>query len=258
MRAPITKCAQIALGVLLLATTNLWAQSVVANKHSPVVYSPTSDTDSLLSRYSEVHSKPNAYWQLTDEEWERYQSLNKNSPWAQWRNNASPLAILAHYAPTVEERRRYARIEAELDTWRQYRVTEFQTLYDKERQIVHERYVEWIEKRLPTLSTIKPYEKLRLFVQVGTCDAHCRSLVSRVLKTQAKVDIYLTGATNDEEIFLWAETAGIPVERVKTKEITLNHDGGVFQLVTKGLGIPAPKLPGLFRQVAGGDQVVAI
>jgi integrating conjugative element protein (TIGR03759 family) len=82
--------------------------------------------------------------------------------------------------------------------------------------------------------------------------------MSRVLKTQAKLDVYISGAKSDEDIFRWAESAGIPVERVRTKEITLNHDNGVFQLVTSGLGIPAPKLPGLFRQIAGGDQVVAI
>lgn len=223
-----------------------------------VVYKPTTSTESLMERYSQYHSQPNEYWQLTKEEWSRYEELKKNSPWAQWDNNSSPLAILAHYSESIEEKRRYARIEAELDTWRQYRIVEYQALYDKERSIVHERYVEWIQKRLPTLSTIKPYEKLRLFVQVGECDIHCRSLVTRVLKTQAKVDIYISGAKTDEQIFKWAESAGIPVERVKTKEITLNHDGGVFSLVTGTLAIPAPKLPSLFRQVAGGDQIVAI
>lgn len=226
--------------------------------NAPVVYKPTTSTESLLDRYSQVHTQPNEFWQLTTEEWSLYETLKKNSPWALWDNNASPLAILAHYAESPEEKRRYARIEAELDTWRQYRVTEFQTLYDKERSIVHERYVEWIQKRLPTLATIKPYEKLRLFIQVGSCDVHCRSLMSRVLKTQAKVDIFVLGATTDEQIFKWAESAGVPVERVKTKEITLNHDKGVFSLVTGSLGIPTPKLPSLFRQIAGGDQIVAI
>lgn len=226
--------------------------------HAPVVYKPTTSTESLLDRYSQFHSQPNEYWQLTTEEWSRYETLKKNSPWAVWRNNSSPLAILAHYSESIEEKRRFARIEAELDTWRQYRVVEFQALYDKERSIVHERYVEWIQKRLPTLATIKPYEKLRLFVQAGHCDVHCRSLMTRILKTQAKVDIFVVGAKTDDQIFAWAESAGVPIERVKTKEITLNHDKDVFSLVTGSLGIPAPKLPSLFRQIAGGDQIVAI
>jgi len=244
---------------LCLVTAGIpYAMAAEGFNHAPVMYKPTTSTESLLDRYSQFHSQPNEYWQLTTEEWSRYETLKKNSPWAVWRNNSSPLAILAHYSESIEEKRRYARIEAELDTWRQYRVVEFQALYDKERSIVHERYVEWIQKRLPTLATIKPYEKLRLFVQAGDCDVHCRSLMTRVLRTQAKVDIFVLGAKTDEQIFTWAESAGVPVERVKTKEITLNHDKDVFSLVTRSLGIPAPKLPSLFRQIAGGDQIVAI
>lgn len=245
--------------IVVMAIANIaQPQELSSATDVQVAFTPSANTESLMERYSQVHSKPNQYWQLTNEEWMRYESIKKNSPWAQWRNNASPLALLSHYANSPEEKRRYARIEAELDTWRQYSVTEFQTLYDKERNIVHTRYAEWIQKRQPTLAAIKPYDKLRLFVQVGECNAHCRSLMGRVLKTQAKVDIYVTGAKTDESIFQWAESAGIPVERVKTKEITLNHDNGVFQLVTGSLQLPAPKLPALFRQVGGADQVVAI
>jgi len=234
------------------------AQLLAGSTEKPVLYTPTQTTESLMERYSQVHSKPNEYWQLTNEEWARYESIKKNSPWAEWRNNASPLALLSHYATNVEEKRRYARIEAELDTWRQYSVTEFQMLYDKERDIVHARYKEWIEKRQPTLASIKPYDRLRLFIQAGDCDAHCRSLVGRVLKTQAKVDIYVTGAKTDTAIFQWAEFANIPIERVKTKEITLNHDNGVFKLVTENLGLPASRLPALFRQLGHTDQVIPI
>ena len=257
----LTACESLILRLAVSVSLTVGACSALANDqldHSPVVYKPTTSTESLLDRYSQVHTQPNEFWQLTTEEWSRYETLKKNSPWALWDNNSSPLAILAHYSESIEEKRRYARIEAELDTWRQYRVVEFQALYDKERSIVHERYVEWIQKRLPTLASIKPYEKLRLFVQAGHCDVHCRSLMTRVIRTQAKVDIFVLGANTDEQIFTWAESAGVPVERVKTKEITLNHDKGVFSLVTGSLGIPAPKLPSLFRQIAGGDQIVAI
>jgi integrating conjugative element protein (TIGR03759 family) len=246
------------MALALACAASAHAQLLESVREQQVTYTPTTSTESLLERYSQFRSSPNEYWQLTKEEWSRYESLLKNSPWAQWRNNASPLAILAHYAQDPEEKRRYARIEAELDTWRQYSVTEFQTLYDKERSIVHARYEEWFQKRRPTLASIKPHDKLRLFVQAGDCDAHCRALVNRVISSQAKIDIYVLGALTDEAIFKWAESAGVPVERVKTKEITLNHDGGVFKLVTGNLGIPASKLPGLFRQVGGSDQVVAI
>ncbi|QEY16070.1 hypothetical protein D0C16_08785 [Cellvibrio sp. KY-GH-1] len=246
---------------IISAGAMLYAVAVSAQllPQTPIVYTPTTTTESLLSRYSQMHSKPNAYWQLTDEEWAKYQALKEKSPWSVWESHATPLSMLAYYAPSIEEKRRYARIEAELDVWRQFSVTEFQLLYDKERKIVQERYVEYMEKRMPTLGTLRPYDKLRLFVEAGECNTHCRSLVSRVLKTQAKVDVFVVGANDDQVIFKWAESAGIPVERVKTKEVTLNHDNGLFKIISTNGVMTVPKLPALFKQTAGGgNQVVAI
>lgn len=225
---------------------------------SPLIYKPISSTEELLTHYSEVHTKPNEYWQLTDQEWNLYKNLKANSPWAFWENHSSPLAMLAFYSNSMEEKRRYARIEAELDTWRQFSVTEYQSLYDKEREIVHKRYVEFIQKDKPTIGSIKAYDKLRLFVNVGACDEHCRSLVSRVLKTQAKTDIYIIGAKSDEDIFKWAEAGGIPVDRVKTKEVTLNHENGLLKIISNNAGIGIPQIPALFKQITNGDQLVAI
>jgi integrating conjugative element protein (TIGR03759 family) len=252
------RCPAVCI-ILAGAILNAVTASAQLLPQTPIVYTPTTTTESLLSRYSQVHTKPNAYWQLTDEEWKTYQALKEMSPWSVWENHATPLAILSYYATSIEEKRRYARIEAELDVWRQFSVTEFQLLYDKERKIVQERYVEYMEKRMPTLATLRPYDKLRLFVNAGDCDTHCRSLVSRVLKTQAKIDVFVIGANSDEVIFKWAESASIPVERVKTKEVTLNHDNGLFKIVSTSGVMTTPKLPALFIQTAGGgNQVVAI
>lgn len=224
-----------------------------------VQFEPSDSTEELLDKYSEVHAAPNAYWQLTQEEWERYETLKENSPWAAWSNDASPLAILSYYATSFDEKRRYARIEAELDTWRQHSVTQFQTLYDKERTIVHTRYVEFIENRRPTMATLQPQDRLRLFVRAGRCDAQCRPIIARILASQAKTDIYVMGATTPEEIFEWAESASIPVERVKTKEITLNHEAGLLKHAAIEAGIPMPRVPSLFkRNAAGKNQSIPI
>lgn len=225
---------------------------------SQPTYKPITRTEDLLQRYSQTRAKPNEYWQLTEQEWALYTRLKAESPWAYWENHSTPTAMLAFYATSMEEKRRYARIEAELDTWRQYSVTEFQSLYDKEREIVHRRYAEFMQREKPSLGHIKPYDKLRLFVQSGNCDAHCRSLVNRVLKTQAKTDIYVIAATSDTDIFRWAESAGIPVERVKTKEITLNHENGLLKLISNNTGISTPAAPVLFKQSNNRDQLVAI
>ncbi len=222
------------------------------------IYQPTNSTDELLSRYSQVHSRQQDYWQLTDEEWSRYEEIKTKSPWASWENNASPLAILFHYATSQVDKRRYARIEAELDTWRQHAVVEFQTLYDKERAIVHQRYVDAVQHTLPTLDNIRPHDALRLFVNVDTCDPRCRSVVARAIATSARLDIYVVGAKEDDEIFRWATSAAIPIERVKTKEITLNHENNLLQIVVQQQGIPQPVLPALFKALGDQLQVVVL
>lgn len=234
-------------------------KSYTQSTNTPVVFKPSTSIESLLAKYSQVYSTPHEYWQLTEEEWSRYEEIKKNSPWASWRNNASPLAVLSHYSQSLEEKRKYARIEAELDTWRQHSIVEFQALYDKERAIVYQRYAQWIQQRTPTLATLGPHDRLRLFISAGDCTAHCRTLISKVLNSQAKVDIFIVGAKTDEAIFKWAESAGIPVERVQTKEVTLNHDNGLFKTaVIDGMGLPLKALPTLLKQSASGDQVVAI
>jgi integrating conjugative element protein (TIGR03759 family) len=234
------------------------AQVLVAPTQKDIQYSPTKTTAELLERYSRVYATPNAYWQLTEEEWARYEVIKAKSPWSVWENHASPLALLFHYASSMEEKRRYARIEAELDTWRQHTVIEFQTLYGKERAIVHARYVDAIKDSLPVLANIRPHDKLRVFFDAGNCDARCRSVVTRLLVTQAKIDIYIKGASNDEAIFAWATSASVPVERVKTKEITLNHENGLLDIVAKEAGIPFPRIPCAFKQGSSGIQVVAL
>lgn len=246
--------------LLLLSVNGAFAQTAQAPTYadSEVVYQPTNNTQELLTRYSRVHDTPNGYWQLTKEEWARYEELKATSPWSTWENNSSPLAVLSFYAESREEKRRFARIEAELDTWRQYSVTEFQTLYDKERAIVHKRYVEFVQTRQPTISSITAQDRLRLFINAGACDAFCRSVMSRVLSTQAKTDIYVIGATNDREIFSWAEAANVPVDRVKTQEITLNHAHSLLDVAAAEAGLPVPRLPVLFKKSGNTLQVVPL
>lgn len=240
--------------VCALTTVSVSAENI---SESPlVVYTPTSNTHELLNRYSQSHENANEYWQLSEEEWARYEHLKAKSPWAQWENHASPLAVLSYYSSSLNEKRKYARIEAELDTWRQNAAIEFQMLYDKERAIVHERYVEYQEAARPTLASVALKDRLKLFVQLdgGECNTHCRAAVSRVLATQAHLDIFVMGASTDADIFRWAESASIPIDRVKTKEVTLNHAGDLLTYAAQEAGIPMPRLPCLFRKDTNGKS----
>ena len=250
------KLAQYVYLLILLLTSSSASSSdlrEIWNTNIFEQFTASENTTDLLTKYSKIEGTPNQYWQLTDSEWKRYLELKANSPWSIWENNASPLAILFYYSTSMEDKRKYARIEAELDTWRQHNVAEFQTLYDRERAIVHAMYVESVKRTQPTLSNIRPQDKLRLFIEGGPCDARCRSVVNKVMLTQAKIDIYVVGAPDNDTVFSWAKSASIPVARVKTKEITLNHESGLLDAVAAQLKISKPSLPALFKQATSGD-----
>jgi integrating conjugative element protein (TIGR03759 family) len=238
---------KIMLLCLLLITTFSFAETDMRNQYS----------DWGLSRYGKSPDKAWEFWSLTEVEWARYQYLLKNSPWSTWEHNASPLQILSFYTSSKSEKRRYARIEAELDQWRQDAVSEFQTLYDRERKIVHSQYVEFISSKNNTLENISLHDKLKLFISASSCDASCRALMKRLNDTQANLDIFLLDASGkpDDVVFEWAKSANVSVERVKVKQITLNRDNGMFSIVSKEAGSAAPKLPGLFKQEADGKLV---
>ncbi len=241
----------------LIAVFALLSLSVFAEQ-SALKDSIFEDVDESLSDLSEIKPSEREYWRLTENEWARYEDLMEKSPWARWQHNASPLAILSHYAESMEEKRRYARLEAELDQWRHHVSVEFQTLYDQERAIVHARYVAAIGSRLPVIDNIRPNDKLQLYVKGGTCDARCRAIVGRVLGTAASVDIYVTNAPTEQDIFAWAESASIPIDRVRVKQVTLNFGGGVYTETARKLGISDPELPMLLKRTGSALQVIAI
>lgn len=193
------------------ATSNASTQSNSKKFLNPVIGQPAWD-----------------YWGLTESEWRRYEELKKSSPWAQWENTATPLAILAHYADP-DTRQRYARIEAELDQWRFNQTMEYQRVYNREREIVNAAYQMAWEKRAPLIGNIGTADRTLFFVPKGVCEARCIALINPLLRTGSHLDIYVVGATEESEVFSWAKSAAIPPERVQTKHVTLNFETGILK-----------------------------
>jgi len=140
--------------------------------------------------------------------------------------------VLAAYASTIAEKRRYARMEAKLDQWREDKAYTFQQIYNNEREIVFAKYRSIVKGYSPTIQNIDPGDKLAMFVDSTDCLARCNAVVSRVLQTGARVDIYMLNTQVENDIFNWAKAANVPVERVHTGQITLNFDSGVFKQVS--------------------------
>lgn len=244
----------ISVFVLLLASNNLFSEIAGDVLIVDRQYASPELVDSVFSK-SKLHSSPEEFWSLTNEEWNRYLFIKENSPWSIWENSATPLAILAHYSENIQEKVRYARIAAELDQWKQHIVTEWQQIYNNEREVVYAKYAEYIGKRIPITDNILPNDRIAFFVDYknGKCGARCAALLNKIQKTQAHIDIYLIGVTSEDEIFKWALDANISVESVRAKRVSLNYDTGQFQNASLS---PLKELPAVYLKTDNGYKEV--
>ena len=90
--------------------------------------------------------------------------------------------------------------------------------------------------------------RLALFVQ-DNCTA-CIQRVRDLQHAEKEFDLYFVGSQNDaERVRHWAILAGIDPKKVRSKQITLNHDEGRWMAL--GLG---GALPALVQEVNGRWQ----
>lgn len=216
----------IASGICIVSLMQPISLSAQENRLS------VSSFEKSLTDYGKTFTNAWDYWGLTKEEWDKYESIKQKSPWSVWKNEATPLAILSHYSSTIVEKRRYARIAAELDQWRENTVLEWQAIYNKEREIVFAKNAALINARKPTLNNIKAFDRIIFFARAGECDAHCHAVTSRILSTPAHIDIFILNATTESEIYQWAAKANIPIDRVHVKQITLNFENNYLPAIT--------------------------
>lgn len=179
--------------------------------------------------YGDLKSTPWENWKLTETEWARYTEILKKTPFAVWQHTATPYQILAAYSKSLEEQRRYARLEAMLDQWREDNALHFQQIYNDEREIVFARYSALARNLSPTIANTGSGDSVAFFTHPGECSPRCVALMQRLLATGAHLDIYVMGAKTDQEIFSWAEAASVPVDRVRVGQITLNFEKGQFK-----------------------------
>ncbi|WP_414737244.1 TIGR03759 family integrating conjugative element protein [Klebsiella oxytoca] len=200
-----------------------------------------------LQSTEEMQSRKNAQeWGLTPEEWLRYQQLNKGrrgvlSP------GLDPVTMLGIEARTEEERRRYAELSVRQDFQR----VEAELAFQRE---VNAAWVRVYPGILPVQSDGDAGQasgRLALFVRAD-CGAPCESKVASLLASQRPLDIYLVGSEGkDEMVRRWAKKLSIPVDRVKAKTLTLNHDRG--QWIKFGQG----RMPVVLQQGEKGWQITA-
>ncbi|EGJ4574908.1 TIGR03759 family integrating conjugative element protein [Escherichia coli] len=168
-------------------------------------------------------------WGLSAEEYARFEALMKGRRGIQ-SPGLDPLTTLGIEARSDEERRRLA------EKWVQ------QEFARAEKELAFQREVDAAWKRLygqilpvslgtagATAGMVQGTAPRRqaLFVQAENCRA-CDARLATLLAGKQPFDIYVLGTQGDDNrLRAWARQKNIPAERVRKREITLNHDGGL-------------------------------
>lgn len=188
-------------------------------------------------------------WGVSTEEVQRYRDLMAGPRGIQ-SPTLDPLSALGIEARTEAERRRYADkwVKAEFDR------TEKELRFQREVNAAWQRlYPQVLPVNMGSAAGIAHDNggRLALFVRVKDC-AVCDARLSAVLAEQRPVDIYLVDSQGDDDALRqWAKDHHIPVDRVRLHDVTLNHGGGLWMRVGKGL------MPVVLQQGSDGWHIAA-
>lgn len=213
--------AVILLGGCLMSAPLAAAQSVSGTTQPVQIEAGKSAESQTQSLQYEAQE-----WGLSTEEYARFEVLMKGRRGIQ-SPGLDPLTTLGIEARSDEERRRLA------EKWVQ------QEFARAEKELAFQREVDAAWKRLyghvlpVSLGTAgrvvqgTAQRRQALFVQAENCTA-CDARLASLLAGKQPFDIYVLGTKGDDNrLRAWARQKNIPAERVRKREITLNHDGGL-------------------------------
>ncbi|MDC9612929.1 TIGR03759 family integrating conjugative element protein [Xenorhabdus khoisanae] len=174
-------------------------------------------------------------WGLGTDEYTRYQELMKGPRGIQ-SPGLDPITTLGIEAKNDAERRRYAEQWVKTEFAR----TEKELVFQREVAAAWKRlYLEILPVNLGNAAGIvhDTQGRLALFVRIDDC-VQCDARLTAILTENRSVDIYVVDSNGDDNrIREWAKDKKISIERVRTKQVTLNHDEGRW-IKYGGIGMP--------------------
>lgn len=223
----------------------IWALASTAQ--TPAVNSRVAplqeNTSSGLSTQQQAQQ-----WGLSDSDWSRYQTLMKGergimSP------GLDPLTALGVETDNSAERRRLA----ELWVKHEYQRTEKELAFQRDVNAAWLRlYPETLAVNMGANAAGIAHDtqgRLALFLKENC--SRCDARLAAVLADNRPVDLYLVGIDSDDGLRAWAVKHNIPVDKVRSRQITLNHDNGLW--FRYGMG----QMPVILQQGETGWQVAA-
>ena len=218
---------------VLLSLLCLHTVAVERESTSPV------NTSSKLLEVSNIKLSILDHWQLSEQEWNRYEELMKGIRGRLSHPNISPIEVLGIHARSDSERDHYARTWARMMNEDAIRVLEFQRAYDTASQELNEDDplidVSLLPEAInPKESVLNKSERVLLFLSL---DCPLSEIVfdqvhQRIAKLDG-IDVYFvdTEASDREEIREWAKARTINTLHVQSGKITINHDDGLLESI---------------------------
>jgi integrating conjugative element protein (TIGR03759 family) len=188
-------------------------------------------------------------WGLNQDDFQRYQSL-KNGPRGIQSPGLDPLSTLGIEARNSAERRKYA------EKWVKEEFARTQKELDFQREVTaawKRLYPETLAVNMGNAAGIAHDTggRLALFVKSADC-GQCDARLAAVLADNRPVDIYLVDSQGEDgKLRGWAKDHHIPLDRVRSRQITLNHDGGRWVRFGNGM------MPVVLQQGENGWQLAA-
>lgn len=229
-------------GLCLLSLTTLAANVQTPSAQQSILPQQESSSNVLNTQQQAVQ------WGLSDSDWIHYQTLMKGergimSP------GLDPLTALGVETDNSAERRRLA----ELWVRHEYQRSEKELAFQREINAAWLRlYPKMLAVNMGSNAAGIAHDtqgRLALFVQENC--SRCDARLAAVLADDRPVDIYLVGESSDEAIRAWAIRHNIPVEKVRRRQITLNHDNGLWLRYGQG------QMPVILQQGESGWQLAA-
>ncbi|EBD0364537.1 TIGR03759 family integrating conjugative element protein [Salmonella enterica] len=206
-------------------------------------------TSQVQQTQTDNSARDAAVWGLSDTQWQQYREVMKGPRGIQ-SPGIDPVMALGLEAESAAERRQMA----ELWVKQEYRRVEKELAFQREVDAAWKRlYPGILPVNMGNVTGVAhdSHGRLALFVRRENCP-QCDARLSAVLADNRPVDIYLVDSGgSDDVIRRWALAHHIPVDKVRSRQITLNHDNGNWLKFGQG------RMPVVLQQGEGGWQIAA-
>ena len=239
-----------ALLVLLLTSSTVFAGSTATSNETRSMI-----TESTSTQIEQKHLQ----WGISEAEYARYEELMNGVRGSISPGSISPLEVLGIHAQNEAERKKYARLWADIMEQDTERVLAFQRAYDeawKEKGDKPLIDIEQIRSQLPSAPTVSPQQvtsttaKRTLIAtklnDCAACDKKIQQLLTMMLVDQSlHLDVYFSDSSDKENSVIrqWAMENRIDAELLRNRRITLNHG----QALMKQYQLDEGQLPATFK-----------